>query len=419
MEFSLTKSHSFFLVLSEDLFVKDFSTTLLKIIPNLCANEHIEKYFGLHKPVLPWKIEILSMFEAQLVAIKSFDVPSLILGGSFQKIPGIGFVFIGFPQLNSIDQLKQLGISLSDFLSHDPINYYIGTIQLKESMVKDLQVITQRLEVQKADLENLVARRTKELLHSEKMASLGTLAAGVAHEINNPMGYILSNLDTLNGYINHIRPVIDAVLNQHNNLTPDENQARIDWDELEFIQSDISSLIKETITGGNKVANIVTGLKSFSHPSDRAKERVSLREIIDTAVNITHNEIKHIATLSVELPDDVILMGNASELSQVFVNLLINASHAITNNGVIKIACHSDSQNVVIKVTDNGCGIPADTLRHLFEPFFTTKKIGQGTGLGLSISLGIIENHEGSIHVESEVGIGTTFIIRLPTSNCI
>lgn len=384
------------------------------MLPSLSIDRPMTNYFKLHKPNLPFNADILRMFDGQLISILPIIDKTMVFGGSFNTLDEIGYVFIGYPQITSVEQFKDSGLTFSNLLSHDPINYYIGTIQLKESIVHDLKRVTEQLERQNADLETMVARRTKELLHSEKMASLGTLAAGVAHEINNPMGYILSNLQILKEYHQQIELILNQLLLLKNEARLPEELINFDWRELEYINQDLQPLINASIDGGIKVSNIVTGLKGFAHPSDRTKEPTNLYEIIQAAVNITHNEIKHRSELELACDNDLLINANSSELTQVFVNLLINASQAIIKDGKIKITSETVDDYVIIGVSDNGVGIPQDTLNHLFEPFFTTKKVGQGTGLGLSISLGIIENHKGSITVESTEGVGTSFFIKLP-----
>ena len=179
---------------------------------------------------------------------------------------------------------------------------------------------------------------------------------------------------------------------------------------------DISPLIQESLEGAKRVSKTVSGLRSFAHPSDSKQEQLSIQSAIDLAISLVRNELKYNAVLHYEPGDDFYVSGNLTELSQVFVNLLVNAVHAISENGAIEINIEATDKNVVVSVKDNGCGIPPENLDKLFQPFFTTKEIGTGTGLGLAISHGIIESHNGKISIESKVGEGTCFTITLPAA---
>jgi len=303
---------------------------------------------------------------------------------------------------------------------HDPINFYIGTLQLKESMYQEMIQLNDELKASAKHLEKLVEQRTQELLHAEKMASLGVLAAGVAHEINNPIGFLLSNLNTLKSYMDDIAPLLTKL----NNL-PDKDKEQLDtltniavnWDNIDFICEDIGPLIDQSIDGSKRVSKTVAGLKSFAHPSDSKQEVMSIQQAIDLTLSLLNNELRHNVTLHYERENDVYINGNLTELSQVFINLVMNATQAVEKDGVISIKTEELENSVKIYVADNGCGISSDNLPKLFQPFFTTKEVGSGTGLGLAISHGIIENHNGSISVESKEGVGTTFTIELPLAD--
>jgi signal transduction histidine kinase len=201
--------------------------------------------------------------------------------------------------------------------------------------------------------------------------------------------------------------------NQIENLT----QSSINWDDLAFMSEDIPPLIHESVDGARRVSKTVSGLRSFAHPSDSTQDRMSVQSAINLAISLVNNELKHNAALYYEPGDDCYVNGNLTELSQVFVNLLVNAVQAIEENGVIDIDIEETNNTVQVRVRDNGCGIPAKNIDKLFQPFFTTKEIGAGTGLGLAISHGIIESHNGEITIDSEVGKGTCFIITLPAAD--
>lgn len=253
-----------------------------------------------------------------------------------------------------------------------------------------------------------------QLLQSEKMASIGQLAAGVAHEINNPVGYVNSNITSLEGYLNDLISLISG-LSESENITQEaikEFKEEIDYD---FIKEDVKQLLDESKEGINRVKKIVQDLKDFSHVDEEEWQWTNLHKGIDSTLNVVNNEIKYKATVIKEYGDLPDVECIASQLNQVFMNLFVNASHAIEEQGTITISTGKvDDEHVWIKISDTGKGIKKENINKLFEPFFTTKPVGQGTGLGLSLSYGIIQKHSGHIDVESEVDKGTQFKITLP-----
>lgn len=274
---------------------------------------------------------------------------------------------------------------------------------------------------QNAQLEAKVATQARELIQQEKLASLGTLAAGIAHEINNPVGFIKSNVDVLSDYsitvimaMNLLRDIF-----KHGLSIDDAKDKFLDanlvMDDLSFIPEDLTDLLKQTSTGVDRVTKIVDGLRRFSHPSSNQKMPTNINDCLEAAINVTHNKIKHLADLSREFGNVKPVAAIESELTQVFVNILINASQAMGGKfGEIIVKSWQEGDWVFALIQDNGKGIHEKHLSHLFEPFFTTKAVGEGTGLGLSISHGIIKDHGGSIEVKSKPNAGTAFTIKLP-----
>jgi PAS domain S-box-containing protein len=262
-----------------------------------------------------------------------------------------------------------------------------------------------------------------QLLQQDKMATIGQLAAGVAHEINNPVGFISSNLSTLEKYVEKYHQYIQLLeqLACHDDpgVLPVEAVALRRALKLDYVERDIVSLLAESIDGADRVTKIVQDLKVFSRVDTVVAGDADINKCLDSTVNIVWNEIKYVAELTRDYGDIPHIACNAQKLNQVFLNLLVNAVHAIQANGKeglgsIVIRTSVDQQFIVIAISDDGCGIGDENKKHLFEPFFTTKEVGRGTGLGLSISAEIIRKHGGEIGVESEVGIGTTFSIKLP-----
>lgn len=258
-----------------------------------------------------------------------------------------------------------------------------------------------------------------QIFQQEKMASIGQLAAGVAHEINNPMGFISSNLGTLNKYIDRLAEFIaaeDQAINASSGaMEPEKLNALRKKLKVDYILDDARQLIVESLDGASRVRRIVQDLKSFSRVDLVEKGYVNLNEALETTINIAWNEIKYVSTLNREFGEIPDIRCYPQQLNQVFLNLLVNAAHAMEGRqGSITVRTWSEDDSVFVSVADTGCGIPEDILDHIFEPFFTTKEVGRGTGLGLSISYDIVRKHGGEITVVSEAGRGTTFTVRLP-----
>ena len=256
-----------------------------------------------------------------------------------------------------------------------------------------------------------------QLLQSEKMASIGQLAAGVAHEINNPVGFVNSNLGSLGKYIASLFRVIDAYAAAEAKVgagtCPEVAQIKQAVD-FPYLVEDIPSLLKESQDGLARVTRIVQDLKDFSHIEESNWQHANLEQGMNSTLNVVNNEIKYKAEVVKEycgLPEVECM---PSQLNQVFLNLLMNAAQAIDNRGVITVRTGLSGEEVWVEVEDTGKGIAPEHLNRIFDPFFTTKPIGKGTGLGLSLSYGIVQKHHGRIEVNSAVGKGTKFRMSLP-----
>ncbi|MDQ0705818.1 two-component system NtrC family sensor kinase [Pseudomonas sp. W3I7] len=294
--------------------------------------------------------------------------------------------------------------------------------------------MARRAALQTLHLEQLVEQRTQalqleiderkhlesQLVQSEKLASLGQLAAGVAHEINNPVGFISSNLNTLDGYFNQLQQMLEAYRHSEEIIASqpqrDQLKALRTTLELDFLKEDIPVLIRESKDGIGRVVQIVKDLKNFSRvDNDQTWQFSNLQQGIDSTLNIVASELKYKADVVkhyLPLPDIECL---ASQLNQVVMNLVINAAQAMgPERGTITISNGVEGENIWLEVADDGCGIAPQTVQKIFDPFFTTKPVGEGTGLGLSLSYGIVKKHRGSISVSSELGKGTTFRVVLP-----
>ena len=263
------------------------------------------------------------------------------------------------------------------------------------------------------------------LVQWEKMASIGQLAAGVAHEINNPIGFISSNLNTLGEYFRDVKSYLVRVEGMHQALRTLEggriallleeiDQLREKLD-LGYILDDVDGLIQESVEGSRRVRKIVQDLKTFARADTGEFQQANINSILDSALNIVWNQLKYTCTVVKEYGEVPQIQCNSNQLVQVFINMLVNAGQAIEKGkqGSIRLRTYSTQDMAFVEIADNGRGIPPRDLNRIYDPFFTTKPIGQGTGLGLSISYSLIKNHGGKIRVGSEVGVGTTFTVEL------
>jgi len=280
---------------------------------------------------------------------------------------------------------------------------------LKESEAR-YKTLAENLEERVREQVNTIESAHLQLYQAEKLASVGQLAAGVAHEINNPIGFIRSNLNTAQSYIQKFQSVAGHVKASGNAALADAWHAA----DLDFVLEDFLSLLQESMDGADRVARIVTDLKGFSNVDQAEEETVDLNDCIRSACNVAASQINSRANLKLMLGELPPLRCKAGHLSQVFLNLLLNAAHAMKERGEISIQSGIENGQIVIRFSDTGCGIPSDVLPRIFDPFFTTRDVGSGTGLGLTVSRDIITAHGGSIEVSSEPDAGTTFTIRLP-----
>ncbi len=311
-----------------------------------------------------------------------------------------------------------------------PAEVLLTSMQLEgktvlEAVVRDIterKQAEQLLQQQYQDLEQAnkeLNDAQDQLLQSEKMASIGQLAAGVAHEINNPVGYVSSNINALKGYIRELLELFNHYESLESALPDNEaKQALLEFKQkldIDFLKDDLDDLIKESLEGVDRVKKIVQDLKDFSHVDEATWEVADLHQGLDSTLNIVQNELKYKAEVIKEYGDIPNINCLPSQLNQIFMNLLVNAGHAIKDKGkiIIRSGCVGDNQ-VWIEIEDTGSGIDPENLKHIFEPFYTTKEVGKGTGLGLSLTYGIIKKHHGNIQVQSEVGKGTCFHITLP-----
>ncbi|MDF1614524.1 ATP-binding protein [Desulfurivibrio dismutans] len=297
-----------------------------------------------------------------------------------------------------------------------------GTVVILQD-VTEQQRIARELQHKNYELagayEELKGSQVK-MLQQEKLASIGQLAAGVAHEINNPVGFVTSNLGSMVKYLERLREFVQG---QQRLLLAEGDPAerRRQVEELhrrlkiDFVLEDAADLLRESLEGVERVKVIVQNLKKFSRGDQARSGKFDLNQCLEETLNIIWNELKYKAKINKDYGDLPLTWGYPQQLNQVFMNLLLNAVQALDGPGEITLRTRAEGDEVHIIISDTGCGVPPENLDRLFEPFFTTKEVGKGTGLGLSIVYDIVvKQHGGDITVDSAPGQGTTFLIRLP-----
>ncbi|TYO99654.1 phospho-acceptor domain-containing protein [Geothermobacter ehrlichii] len=312
------------------------------------------------------------------------------------------------------------------------LNFYIqAQLDTEEDLIKALDeswqlteemAASQRQLVQQAEELEELNRQLKEaqaqMLQREKMASIGQLAAGVAHEINNPVGFVSSNIRTLKKYFDKFITFVQKVESLVDGQPDSRLQEQLRKIERELrlaqVMEDVPELIAESCEGMQRVKEIVLNLKSFSRVDNTERQQANLNDCLESTLKIVWNELKYKARVECDYGELPNIYCRPQELNQVFMNLLVNAAHAIEKEGEIRIRTWADDDEVHVAISDTGSGIPEEIRQRIFEPFFTTKEVGKGTGLGLSISWDIVQKHGGRLEVDSEVGKGTTFTISLP-----
>lgn len=381
-----------------------------------------------------YEIDIL-ISDIMMPAITGFELLELLRADEkYDDIP-----IIMLTSLDDIDAYKKC----FDLGAFDYINKPINTIELHSRLkvaieaknnsnnLKSLLEITKK---QNEELKQINAELTEakfSLVQSEKMAAIGQLAAGIAHEINNPMGYVSSNFDILRKYYERIKEYLDFInpeiqgdtfsCSQEASCALKEINQKYKDLNLNYILNDVENLFIDSANGIKRITDIVQSLRVYARSTkDNESDTYVLLELLQQVMLIIKNEVKYVATIKLGVPEDIILYCNKILIGQVFVNIIVNAAQAIKSQnrntlGVIKINARYIDSCIEIEISDDGPGIPQENLLKVFEPFFTTKEIGKGTGLGLSITYDIIVNkHNGSISVKSEYGKGATFIITLP-----
>jgi len=342
--------------------------------------------------ILPFSIEHLGLLEVELVIRrKTLDEESCLL--SCFVLSGKNYSHDTFNALTIIQrQLRTLLIARK-------------TGQLNKGEQLDVSGFREQLDKAK----NM-------LMQSEKMRLLGQLSAGIAHEINNPVGFVRSNMEILADYMEDINNFLVAhaqvvkspdLIREFENIKQQYN--------IDFILDDISDILSSNSEGVNRISEIVQGLNTFSHQGGTQFAKVDLVEVVSRALLVAQNELKYKHIITNQIKDlHLPISGKLGQLQQVFINLFINAAQAMPDGGELTIKAVKKADSICITVADNGCGMNEATKQQLFAPFYTTKPVGKGTGLGLSISIGIIEAHSATIDVDSQLNKGTIFTLTFP-----
>jgi two-component system, NtrC family, sensor kinase len=264
---------------------------------------------------------------------------------------------------------------------------------------------------------------------AQKLESVGRLAAGIAHEINTPIQYVGDSLFLLRSAYDEFNQLLDSVGNAIDFLPDSDARSALQREmselmkkhDVEYLRAEMPKAFERTFDGVDRVTNIVSAMKEFAHPDGEEQSAADLNHAIDNTLLVTSNEYKYLAKVCKDFAELPPVVCNIGELNQVFVNLIVNAAHAIqdagkdVNTGEIRISTAIDGDAAVVRVGDNGCGVPAENLSKLYDPFFTTKEVGRGSGQGLAISHSIVvDKHGGDMSVSSTVGVGTEFAVRVP-----
>lgn len=266
-------------------------------------------------------------------------------------------------------------------------------------------------------LINRLADAHSQLLQSEKLASVGQLAAGVAHEINNPISFVLSNLHTLKNYVGDLLFLLDGFVAIEPEL-PESMRKRLvearQTIELDFLRRDVVAVVDESVDGAVRVQRIVQSLRDFARPEEVAWQATDLHKCLESALDVAASDLNQKAEIVRQYGNLAPVMCIPSQINQVFLNVLLNAAQAISGRGVITIRTVQEGDLIRVAISDTGAGMPPEVANRVFDPFFTTRGVGKGTGLGLTMAYGIVERHGGRIELESEFGHGSTFTVILP-----
>ncbi len=333
--------------------------------------------------------------------------------------------FIGFDENIRIRQWKQRELELLRTICGIIGNAYFA--ELKDRQLREYSNLLERkVEERTHELEESLgqlSRAQTRMIRQERMASLGELAAGVAHEINNPTGFLLSNTQTLSEYFHVYQSLLELserIISEKNGQKREELlgllEKKKEEEDFDFIRGDIGSLLEDSQKGARRINKIVKGLQSFARESHDTKKPLNLPDIIEDALHIVGNKLNNRIEVIREIESLPPIEGTEHKLQQVFVNLFLNAADAIKDRGLLTIRGFLDKKRseVIIEIEDTGAGIPREHRERIFEPFYSTKEVDQGIGLGLAVAHGVMEAHNGSINIKDIRGEGSCFQLHFP-----
>lgn len=393
--------------------------TYLYDLPDISGRNKAWAYLGVLLP-LTQSDETSNQLRANIIYITAF----LALGFGY-----LIFVFsnrIVKPIEVLVTAMKRVKTGNLEEIPANDSSYEIDyLVSAFNEMIRNVSAAKRALELKLNELEkaNGEIRNTQTaLVQSAKMISLGQIVAGVAHELNNPVAFIFSNMHHLSGYIDKIKRVI-AEYQTLKNIVPAERKAEIEQIEkqldISFIVNDMADLTQSCLDGANRTKEIVLGLRTFSRMDESSFRPSDIHEGLKSTLRLLSAELKNRITVHQELGEIPKVECALSQINQVFMNLISNSIQAIEGKGEIWLRTFQQGSNVIIEIEDTGSGMTSEVVNQIFVPFFTTKKVGEGTGLGLSIAYGLIQKHHGKIEVESELGRGTVFRISLPISQSV
>lgn len=371
----------------------------------------------------------LVLMDVQMPEMDGFETVELIRG--FERTRYVPVIFVTAISKEQKHIFKGYEVGAVDYLFKpiDPIvlKSKVAVFLELDSKKKELRSALETIETQHHELEKTYAdlkTTQSQLLQQEKMASVGQLAAGVAHEINNPTGFIMSNLTSLRKYAGRLlefvtmqSEALDLVEGNDGKLAGkliSEVREKRRALKIDRVVEDMGRLIDESYDGAERVKKIVENLKSFSRLDEAESKMTDINAALENTISIAWNEIKYKAVVKREYGDIPHTCCHSGGLNQVFLNLLINAAQAIDKEGIITVKSWQEGESIFVSIGDTGCGIPEEVRQRIFEPFFTTKEVGKGTGLGLSIVYDIVKKGDGRISVESEEGKGSIFTVEIP-----
>ena len=412
------------------------ATSLTQQFDILVVDHSVENLQGLAATLTEARYQVLTATDGEQ-ALKIFDDRSPALVLLDVQMPGMdGFEVcrrikshVTHPSVpvillsdldDSATRLEGFKAGAVDFIGKPFVmQEVLSRIAVRLALWQSRRELQQQLE-QTRTLNRQLIDAQFQLLQSEKLASIGQLAAGVAHELNNPIGFVHSNLGTLDGYLHDLMEIIGAYaeIAASPGVTAQQRQAMtrlLEERDYAYLKGDIFNLVTESKDGLDRVRKIVANLKSFSRVGEQEWQDADLHQGIESTLSIVWNELKYKCKVVKDFGDIPPVFCLISQINQVILNLLVNASHAIERDGTITIRTRRhDEATVSLEIIDTGCGIAPELLGRIFEPFFTTKPVGKGTGLGLSLSYGIVQRHKGRIEVDSQPGVGSTFRLLLP-----